>query len=267
MLPAGCLRQLRQFAGAIRHRDRVFTDWGLAGGPGLTALFGGGPGTGKTMSAGVLAHEAGLDLWRIDLSAVVSKYIGETEKHLERIFARARDGNAILFFDEADAIFGKRSEVKDAHDRYANIEVAFLLQRLESYDGVVILATNLARNIDPAFSRRLHFVIDFPLPDPELREALWRAALPPRAPLSGDLDLGFLARQFAFAGGDIRVAALDAAFAAAADDGPIDMVRLLRAVGRQLLKQGKVPQGNDFREYRALVAEDDALVTRQVVAE
>ena len=164
MLPAGCLRQLRQFAAAIRHRERVFTDWGLSGGPGLTALFGGGPGTGKTMSAGVLAEETGLDLWRIDLSAVVSKWIGETEKHLDRIFAQARDGNAILFFDEADAMFGKRSEVKDAHDRYANIEVAYLLQRLESYDGVVILATNLARNIDPAFSRRLHFVIDFPSP-------------------------------------------------------------------------------------------------------
>jgi len=260
VLPPACLRQLRQFAGAIRHRDRVFSDWGLSGGPGLTALFGGGPGTGKTMSAGVLAREAGLDLWRIDLSAVVSKYIGETEKHLDRVFAQARDGNAILFFDEADALFGKRSEVKDAHDRYANIEVAYLLQRLEAYDGVVILATNLARNIDPAFGRRLHFVIDFPLPDAALRERLWRAALPPGAPLAADVDLGFVARQFAFAGGDIRVAALDAAFAAAADDGPIDMVRLLQAVGRQLLKQGKVPQGSDFREYRGRLAEAEALL-------
>lgn len=259
VLPPACLRQLRQFAAAIRHRERVFTGWGLSGGPGLTALFGGGPGTGKTMSAGVLAREAGLDLWRIDLSAVVSKYIGETEKHLDRIFAQARDGNAILFFDEADAMFGKRSEVKDAHDRYANIEVAYLLQRLESYDGVVILATNLARNIDPAFGRRLHFVIDFPLPDAALRERLWRAALPAGAPLAPDLDLGFVGRQFAFAGGDIRVAALDAAFAAAANDGPIDMVRLLQAVGRQLLKQGKVPQGSDFREYRALLAEAEAV--------
>ena len=263
VLPAACLRQLRQFAAAIRHRERVFTDWGLSGGPGLTALFGGGPGTGKTMSAGVLAEETGLDLWRIDLSAVVSKWIGETEKHLDRIFAQARDGNAILFFDEADAMFGKRSEVKDAHDRYANIEVAYLLQRLESYDGVVILATNLARNIDPAFSRRLHFVIDFPLPDPALREQLWRAALPARAPLADDLDIGFLARQFAFAGGDIRVAVLDAAFAAAADESPIDMSRLLQAVARQLLKQGKVPQGSEFQHYQSMRAQTDAPALRQ----
>jgi AAA+ superfamily predicted ATPase len=255
ILPETCRRQVQKFAAAIRHRDRVFTGWGFAGGPGLTALFGGGPGTGKTMSAGILAAEAGLDLWRIDLSAVVSKYIGETEKHLERIFTQARDGNAILFFDEADAIFGKRSEVKDAHDRYANIEVAYLLQRLESFPGIVILATNLARNIDPAFARRLHFVIDFPLPDAGLREALWRAALPPSAPRAENLDMAFIARQFAFAGGDIRVAALDAAFAAAADDAPIDMVHLLQAVGRQLLKQGKVPQGSDFGPYRLAVAE------------
>jgi len=265
VLPAGCPRQLRQFAAAIRHRERVFTDWGLSGGPGLTALFGGGPGTGKTMSASVLAEETGLDLWRIDLSAVVSKWIGETEKHLDRIFAQARDGNAILFFDEADAMFGKRSEVKDAHDRYANIEVAYLLQRLETYDGVVILATNLARNIDPAFGRRLHFVIDFPLPDPALREQLWRAALPARAPLADDLDIGFLARQFAFAGGDIRVAVLDAAFAAAADDSPIDMSRLLQAVARQLLKQGKVP-GGEFQHYQSTRAQTDAPAPRQRVA-
>ena len=258
VLAPPCLRQLQKFAAAIRQRSRVFSDWGLAGGPGLTALFGGGPGTGKTMSAGVLARESGLDLWRIDLSAVVSKYIGETEKHLDRIFAQAHDGNAILFFDEADAIFGKRSEVKDAHDRYANIEVAYLLQRLESYEGVVILASNLARNIDMAFSRRLHFVIEFSLPDAPLREKLWRAALPPRAPLAPDLDLTFIARQFQFAGGDIRVAALDAAFAAAADDTAINMVVLLQAISRQLLKQGKVPQSSDFGPYRALVAAAEA---------
>ena len=267
VLPAACLRQLRQLAAAIRHRERVFTDWGLSGGPGLTALFGGGPGTGKTMSAGVVAEETGLDLWRIDLSAVVSKYIGETEKHLDRIFAQARDGNAILFFDEADALFGKRSEVKDAHDRYANIEVAFLLQRLESFDGVAILASNLAGNVDPAFSRRLHFVIDFPLPDQALREQLWRAALPARAPLADDVDVGFLARQFAFAGGDIRVAVLDAAFAAAADEAPIDMSRLLQAVARQLLKQGKVPQGSEFQHYQSTRAQTDAPALRQRAAE
>jgi hypothetical protein len=254
ILPVASLSQLRRLSGAIRHRERVFTEWGFGGGPGVTALFSGSPGTGKSMSAGVLAREAGLDLWRIDLSAVVSKYIGETEKHLDRVFALARDGNAVLFFDEADALFGARSEVKDAHDRYANIEVAFLLQRLEAFDGVVILASNLAGNVDPAFSRRMHFVIEFPLPDPALRERLWRAAIPPRAPVAGDVDLAFLARQFALTGGDIRVAGLDAAFAAASDEEPIDMARLCRAVSRQLLKKGKVPAPSDFHQYQTLIA-------------
>ena len=265
-LPLSCQRQLRQLAGAIRHRARVFGEWGFGGSAGLIVLFSGGPGTGKSMSAGVLAREAGLDLWRIDLSTVVSKYIGETEKHLERVFTLARDGNAILFFDEADALFGKRSEVKDAHDRYANIEVAFLLQRLEAYDGVAILATNMARNVDRAFSRRMHFVIEFPQPDATLRERLWRQALPPEAPVAPDIDFGFLAHQFAFAGGDIRVAALDAAFAAAAADAPIGMTLLLQAVSRQLLKQGKVPQASDFRQYHGLVAEPDESTLRAVAS-
>jgi hypothetical protein len=254
VLPQASLRQLNRLSGAIRHRERVFTKWDFSGGPGVTALFSGSPGTGKSMSAAVLARKAGLDLWRIDLSSVVSKYIGETEKHLDRVFALARDGNAILFFDEADALFGKRSEVKDAHDRYANIEVAFLLQRLEAFEGVVILASNLARNVDPAFSRRMHFVIEFPLPDPALRERLWRAAIPAAAPLADDVDLAFLGQQFALAGGDIRVAALDAAFTAAADDEPIDMALLCQAVSRQLLKQGKVPAASDFRQYQGLLA-------------
>ena len=251
VLPGATLRQLGHFSGAIRQRQTVFQRWGFGrgGGEGLVALFSGGSGTGKSMAAEVLAHEAGLEIWRIDLSAVVSKYIGETEKQLERLFTLARDGDAILFFDEADALFGKRSEVKDAHDRYANIEVAYLLQRLEAYDGVAILATNLARNVDRAFSRRMHFVIEFPAPDAALRERLWRQALPAAAPLADDLDIGFLARRFAFAGGDIRVAVLDAAFAAAAENGPIDMARLLQAVARQLQKQGKVPQASDFRPY------------------
>jgi len=254
VLPHASLRQLRHLSDAIRHRERVFGKWGFGGGPGVTALFSGSPGTGKSMSAGVLAREAGLDLWRIDLSSVVSKYIGETEKHLDRIFTLARDGNAILFFDEADALFGKRSEVKDAHDRYANIEVAFLLQRLEAFEGVAILASNLARNVDPAFSRRMHFAIEFPLPDAVLRARLWRAAIPAAAPLADDVDLAFLGQQFALAGGDIRVAALDAAFAAAGDDAPIDMARLCQAVSRQLLKQGKVPAAGDFRQYQGGLA-------------
>jgi ATPase family protein associated with various cellular activities (AAA)/winged helix domain-containing protein len=263
VLPPASLTQLRRLGGAIRHRDRVFAEWGFSGGPGVAALFSGSPGTGKSMSASVLAREAGLDLWRIDLSAVVSKYIGETEKHLDRVFALARDGAAILFFDEADALFGKRSEVKDAHDRYANIEVAFLLQRLETLDGVVILASNLAGNVDPAFSRRMQFFIEFPLPDSALRERLWRAAIPKRAPVAGDVDLAFLAREFALTGGDIRVAALDAAFAAAADEEAIDMARLCKAVSRQLLKKGKAPSPSDFRQYQALLASAETRIAAE----
>jgi hypothetical protein len=252
VLPAVTMRQLRDVADAMVNRERVFREWGFArpgGAIGVAVLLAGGSGTGKTMSASILARETGLDLWRIDLSAVVSKYIGETERHLERIFSAARDGSAILFFDEADALFGRRSEVKDAHDRYANIEVAYLLQRLETHDGVSILATNLAKNVDPAFSRRMHAVIEFPLPDADLRERLWRNIFPPAAPLSPDVDFAFLARQFPFAGGDIRVAALDAAFLAAQDGGVVTMLMILRAVERQMRKQGKIPSATDFRQY------------------
>lgn len=201
------------------------------------------------MSASVIAQATGLELWRIDLSSVVSKYIGETEKNLERIFAGARSGDAILFFDEADALFGKRSDVKDAHDRYANIEVAYLLQRLEEHDGVAILASNFTRNIDQAFVRRLQFIVEFPMPDTGLRERLWRKAFPAGAPMARDIDYRFLARQFAFAGGDIRSAALDAAFLAAQQDGAVTMEHLVRAVSRQMLKQGKLPARGDFGAY------------------
>jgi hypothetical protein len=260
VLPPGTRRQIADLAAAIAQRERVFGEWEFAatGGSGasnVVALFAGGSGTGKTMSAGVIAREVGLDLWRINLSNVVSKYIGETEKNLERIFYGARAGDAILFFDEADALFGKRSEVKDAHDRYANIEISYLLQRIEQHDGVVILASNLSRNIDQAFTRRLHCAIEFPMPDAALREELWRKALPRAAPVARDVDLAFFARQFGFAGGDIRAAALDAGFLAAANGGAIDMPVLVRAVARQLLKQGKVPSLTDFRPYHGLLAE------------
>src|SRR5262249_39756481 len=155
----------------------------------------------KTMASRVLARELGLEIFRLDLATVVSKYIGETEKNLDRVFAAADGSNAILFFDEADALFGKRSEVKDAHDRYANIEVAYLLQKMESSPGAVTLATNYRHNIDQAFLRRLDFVIDFPFPEPEDRERIWRLLLPAEAPLSGDVDVPFLAQQFKLSGG------------------------------------------------------------------
>jgi hypothetical protein len=261
ILPAPTLRRLKEFAGAIRNRDKVFRDWSFlraAGGtPSLRALFSGISGTGKTMSAAVIARDLGVDLFRIDLSAVVSKYIGETEKNLERIFRSAEGSNAILFFDEADALFGKRSEVKDAHDRYANIEIAFLLQRMETYEGVMILATNLARNLDEAFSRRIQFAIEFPLPDEEQREQLWRLLLPEAAP-KRDVDYFFLARQFQLTGGEIRNVALDAAFLAAHEDEAITMDHLARAVARQRRKQGKLPTPFEFKHYLATVHREGA---------
>ncbi len=220
VLPEGALRQLRDFAGAIDRRSKVFEEWGFgsvgrATGSGLAALFSGGSGTGKTMSASVVAASAGLDLWKIDLSAMVSKYIGETEKNLERLFASAEAGDSILFFDEADAIFGKRSEVRDSHDRYSNIEIAYLLQRIEQFEGIVILATNVSRNLDAAFLRRIPFVIDFPLPGPAARARLWRKAIPQRAPLASGIDFAALGARFEMSGGDIRSAALEAGFLAA----------------------------------------------------
>jgi len=259
VLPGPTMRRLHEFAAAIRHRDRVFDDWSFgrhAGGSSLRALFSGASGTGKTMAAGVVAHELGLELFRIDLSAVVSKYVGETEKNLERVFSSAIGSNAILFFDEADALFGKRSEVKDAHDRYANVEIAYLLQRMEQHDGVLILATNLATNIDEAFSRRIHFEIDFPLPDENRRAHLWRLLMGPDAPTSNDIDYDFLARQFAFTGGDIANIVLSAAFLAAHEDTPIAMSQLVRAVGRHRRRQGKLPSATEFKDYLRLVTAD-----------
>jgi SpoVK/Ycf46/Vps4 family AAA+-type ATPase len=219
---------------------------------GIKAMFAGASGTGKTMAAAIIAKTLALDLHRIELAGVVSKYIGETEKNLDLAFEAARAANAILFVDEADALFGKRSEVKDAHDRYANVETAYLLQKMEDHDGVVIIATNLANNIDTAFSRRMHFVVEFPLPDVARRERLWRRMFPAAAPLSSDLDFDFLARQFNFAGGDIRNIVLDAAYSAAQLGQAISMGHVLRAVAREYEKRGKVVGAAEFREYHAL---------------
>jgi DNA polymerase III delta prime subunit len=260
VLPAETLRHVREVVAAIRHRHVVYDEWGFGrrvpNGQGLKVLFAGPSGTGKTMTAGVIAGDLGLDLYRIDLSAVVSKYIGETEKHLERIFRAAHCSNVVLFFDEADALFGKRSEVKDAHDRYANVETAYLLQRIEEHEGIVILASNLTNNIDEAFRRRLHYVVDFPLPDEPEREKLWRGMLPAEVPLGDDVDLRFLAKQFALAGGDIRNVALDAAFLAAADSRVVRMRQLVQAVARQMVKQGAVPSAADFKQYYDLIDPD-----------
>lgn len=257
ILPRVTAQRVREVAAAIKYRHVVYSDWGfaarIASGHGLKALFAGASGTGKTMTAGVIARELGLDLYKIDLSAIVSKYIGETEKNLDSIFRAAQSSNAILFFDEADALFGKRSEVKDAHDRYANIEVAYLLQKIEEYEGVVILASNLSKNIDDAFARRMHYVVEFPLPDENQREQLWRGMFPPQVPLGDDVDIQFIARQFAITGGDICNVALDAAFLAAQDGQVVTMKQLIQALARQMMKQGRIPSPTDFKQYHALI--------------
>jgi hypothetical protein len=257
VLPRPALQRVKEIAAAIRHRHVVYAEWGfeqrIATGLGLKILFSGASGTGKTMTAGVIAANLGLDLYKIDLSGIVSKYIGDTEKNLDRIFHAAESSNAILFFDEADALFGKRSEVNDAHDRYANIEVAYLLQKIEEYEGVVILASNLSKNIDLAFARRMHYVVEFPLPDENHREKLWRGMFPAAVPLGADVDFQFLARQFPIAGGDIRNVALEAAFLAAEDGKVVTMKQLARALARQMMKQGKVPSATDLKQYHGLI--------------
>lgn len=244
ILPPDTLMQLYELTARAKHLYRVQHEWGfqqrISNAAGVSALFAGDSGTGKTLSVQVIAHELGLALYRIDLSAVVSKYIGETEKNLRKIFEEARASNAILFFDEADAIFGKRSEVKDARDRYANIEIAYLLQQIEDYDGVAVLASNFRQNLDDAFTRRLDFMVDFPFPDAEYRERIWAAHFPPKAPLGDDVNLGDVARRYHLAGGNIRNAALASAFLAAAEGDTITMRHIQHAIRREHQKMGRL---------------------------
>jgi hypothetical protein len=251
VLPDDQLALLHEIVSTVRRRPLVLEEWGvgrkLASSPGVTMLFSGEPGTGKTMAAEVMASELGLDLYKIDLSTIVSKYIGETEKNLEKIFGEAQSSNAILFFDEADAIFGKRSEVKDAHDRYANIEISYLLQRMEAYEGVTILATNLRANLDEAFTRRLQFAVDFPFPDEEDRLRIWETLFPPDVPREPDLDFDFLARRFKLAGGNIRNILVSAAYLAASDGGRVGMKHLLHGTRRELQKMGRLVNEQDLR--------------------
>lgn len=253
ILPPDQITILHEIVGMVRRRPQVLEEWGvgrkLAASAGITVLFAGSPGTGKTMAAEVIAAQLGLDLYKIDLSSMVSKYIGETEKNLERIFNEAQTSNAILFFDEADSIFGKRSEVKDAHDRYANIEVSYLLQRMEAYDGITILATNLRANLDDAFTRRLQFAIDFPFPDEGDRLRIWQTLFPPGVPRAKDLDLPVLARRYKLAGGNIRNAIVSAAYLAAADTGSVTMQHLQHSVRRELQKMGRL-MTEDFIDPR-----------------
>jgi AAA+ superfamily predicted ATPase len=244
VLPDDGVRQLREACDQVRHHHDVFASWGfgrkVSRSLGLSVLFSGPPGTGKTLAAEVLAGELALDLYKIDLSAVVSKYIGETEKNLSAIFREAEASNSILFFDEADALFGKRTEVADAHDRYANIETSFLLQRMEAYDGIVVLATNLRENMDDAFTRRIRFVVDFPFPDQASRRRIWETHFPIEAPVGADVDLDYLARELKVAGGSIRNIVVNAAFLAAANGRVIDMGHLRHATRREFAKIGKL---------------------------
>ncbi len=259
ILPNGTMKRVREVTAAIKYRHVVYSEWGfenrITSGKGLKVLFNGASGTGKTMTAGVIARDLGLELYKIDLSSVVSKYIGETEKNLNHIFRAAHSSNAILFFDEADALFGKRSEVKDAHDRYANIEISYLLQKMEEHEGAVILASNLGNNIDDAFSRRMHYIVDFPLPGDRNREQLWRGMFPARAPMANDVNLQFMAKQFDIAGGDIRNVVLNAAFMAAQNGREITMSLLVRSMARQMVKQGRVPSPTDFKGYYSLISD------------
>ncbi len=264
IVPAANRRHLEELRGRIRDRGLVVNDLGfdrrLLLGKGLVALFTGSSGTGKTMAAALLAREQGVDLYKVDLSAVVSKYVGETEKNLARVFAEAEDANAILFFDEADALFGKRGEVKDARDRWANMEINFLLQRVEEYAGVVILASNLRQNIDEAFLRRIQMIVDFPFPDAAHRLRIWRVMFPAGLGRPDDGELGKLAERFRLAGGSIKNIVLDGAFRAlAANMVPapgITLEHLVLGTAREYQKLGKPITRRDFgEEYHRWVAE------------
>ncbi len=243
-LPDDLLDSLREFIGRVRHRRTVYERWGfdevMASSRGLTALFYGPPGTGKTMVAGLIARELGLDLYRVDLSRVVSKWIGETEKNLAEVFDAAEDGQVVVVFDEADSLFARRTEVKSSVDRYANLEVNYLLQRLDSFEGIAILTTNLEGSIDPAFKRRMSLRLQFPFPDEDMRVRLWASHVPANVPIAGDLDLVELAHRFPLSGGYIRNSALRAAFLAAQEDVALSHDHLVRAIQLEYRELGKL---------------------------
>ena len=260
VMPEAQKRLLQHACGHIKFQHKVYYDWGfdqkITYGRGLSILFAGAPGTGKTMCAQVIANELNMEMYKINISQIVSKYIGETEKNLQAVFAEAKRSNCVLFFDECDAIFGKRSEVKDAHDRNANVEVAYLLQQIEEHDGVCIMATNLIGNIDAAFMRRITYVVHFPFPDPAMREEIYRRTMPKSAPLAEDIDWAFLAEKFVLSGGHIKNIVLSAAFLAALENSPIGMSQLLRAAVGELKKNEIVVVREDLREYADLLDDE-----------
>lgn len=256
VLPESEIALLKSACMHVRYRHRVYTEWGFskkaAYGRGLSVLFSGPPGTGKTMAAQVITNQLHMQLFKVQLSQVVSKYIGETEKNLRRVFTEAKNANCVLFFDETDALFGKRSEVKDSHDRHANIETAYLLQQMEEYDGVVLMATNLLQNIDEAFMRRISFVISFPFPDAPTRKLLWQKMLDARAPLD-EIDWDFLAGNFKMAGGNIKNCIIHAAFLAASENKPIGMRHLLTGIVNEQRKNNTVVFRDDLKQYADLI--------------
>ena len=254
VLPGPVVRMLKDACAQAKNKYAVYETWGLsekiAYGTGTSLVFSGSPGTGKTMAAQVLARELGLELFRIDLAAVVSKYIGETEKNLNVIFEEGRKSQAVLFFDEADVLFSKRTEVRDSNDKYSNMEAAFLLQKMEEYTGTVILATNYLQNVDEAFKRRMTFLIEFPFPDPENRRRLWEISIPQRMRLENDVDFDFLSAHFELSGSQIKNSVRNGAFLAVGDgENAVGMRHLLLAVKRELEKSGKKLSAGDFGEY------------------
>ena len=257
VMPQAQKELMRRACGHIKYQHQVYCLWGfekkISYGRGLSILFAGAPGTGKTMCAQVMAKQLNMEMYKVNISQIVSKYIGETEKNLQAVFAEARHSNCILFFDECDALFGKRSEVKDSHDRNANVEVAYLLQQIEEYDGVCVLATNLIGNIDEAFMRRITYVIRFPFPDPAMRAEIYRRTIPADAPLSEDIDWDFLARKFELSGGHIKNIVLAGAFMAAGEGEPISMRHLLQAAVSEMKKNEIVVVREELREYADLL--------------
>ncbi|RCX11376.1 SpoVK/Ycf46/Vps4 family AAA+-type ATPase [Anaerobacterium chartisolvens] len=257
ILPIEQKNMLLDACNHIKYRHVVLDRWGfdkkLPYGRGLSILFYGPPGTGKTMGAQVLANELGLEIYRIDLSQMVSKYIGETEKNLKEVFDEASNTSAILFFDEADALFGKRGEVRDSHDRYANMETSYLLQKMEEHEGITVLATNLLQNFDEAYRRRFKFMIHFPMPDQSTRRRLWEEVFPKRLPLGPDVDLDFMAERFEISGSSVKNIAVAASFLAAAEGRCVEMKHMMKALKNELAKAGKVVVRQDLGGYGDLL--------------
>lgn len=248
---------LKRACNQIKYKHIVYEKWGLKErmlyGTGLSMLFTGPPGTGKTMAAQVVANELDLEIYKVDISKVVSKYIGETEKNLGEVFDSAKKSNVILLFDETDAIFGKRTEVKDSHDKHANLETAYLLQKIEEYNGITIMTTNLSDNLDAAFFRRINYVVHFNMPNAELRKEIWQKMYTKKMPLSKDIDFDYLSRQFEIAGGNIKNVVITSSFMAAAESKQIEMKHIVKGLDYELRKQGKMVSKSDFGEYSYLL--------------